>query len=55
MNDHERDAWNLEQSGLTWTQIARELGCTEGAAEAFATAYRHRTDAAAAENQISLF
>ncbi|UDH01755.1 hypothetical protein [Rhodococcus opacus] len=55
MNDHERDAWDLEQAGLTWTQIAREIGCTEGAAEAFAAAYQHRTDAAAAENQIPLF
>ncbi|QHE73060.1 hypothetical protein [Rhodococcus sp. WAY2] len=53
--DDERDAFQLHNSGLTWTQVARELGCTEGTAQAFATAYQQRTDDAAAQSQITLF
>ena len=53
--DDERDAFQLHDSGLTWTQIAHEIGCTEGAAKAFAAAYQQRTDTAADEAQISLF
>ncbi|WP_213575669.1 hypothetical protein [Rhodococcus sp. USK13] len=53
--DDERDAFHLHNSGLTWAQIASEIGCTEGTAQAFATAYRQRTDAAAAQSQITLF
>ncbi|QSE87909.1 hypothetical protein JWS13_04155 (plasmid) [Rhodococcus pseudokoreensis] len=53
--DDERDAFQLHESGLTWTQIAHEIGCTEATAQAFAAAYQQRTDTAAAETQISLF
>ncbi|KAF0957357.1 hypothetical protein [Rhodococcus sp. T7] len=53
--DDERDAFQLHESGLTWAQVAHEIGCTEGAAQSFAAAYQHRTDTAAAESQISLF
>lgn len=53
--DDERDAWNLHEAGLSWTQIGREIGCTESAARAFAAAYQQRTDAAANENQGALF
>ncbi|MEU2004683.1 hypothetical protein ACH47B_27145 [Rhodococcus sp. NPDC019627] len=53
--DDERDAFQLHNSGLTWTQVARELGCTEGTAQAFAAAYQQRTDDAAAQSQITLF
>ncbi|WP_370185898.1 hypothetical protein [Rhodococcus wratislaviensis] len=53
--DDERDAWHLHESGLSWAQVGREIGCTESAARAFAAAYQQRTDAAADEAQISLF
>ncbi|MFC9553626.1 hypothetical protein ACFTWF_22490 [Rhodococcus sp. NPDC056960] len=53
--DDERDAWRLHEDGHSWTQVARELGCTEGAARALAASYRQRTDAAANENQEALF
>ncbi|UOT08491.1 hypothetical protein MPY17_39530 (plasmid) [Rhodococcus opacus] len=53
--DDERDAWHLNQSGLSWAQVGREIGCSESAARAFAVAYQQRTDAAADEAQISLF
>ena len=53
--DDERDAFQLHESGLTWAQVGREIGCTESVARAFAAAYQQRTDAAADEDQISLF
>ncbi|WP_124393141.1 hypothetical protein [Rhodococcus wratislaviensis] len=53
--DDERDAFQLHESGLSWPQVGREIGCSESAARAFATAYQQRTDTAAAESQISLF
>lgn len=52
--DDERDAFQLHESGLSWGQIAQEIGCTEGA-QAFAAAYQQRTDAASAQSQIVLF
>lgn len=54
IND-ERDAFQLHESGLSWGQIAQEIGCTEGTAQAFAAAYQQRTDAASAQLQIALF
>ena len=53
--DDERDAWQLHESGLSWAQVGREIGCTESDARAFADAYKQRTDAAADQAQISLF
>jgi hypothetical protein len=53
--DDERDAWELRTSGLTWTQVGREMGCTAGTAQAFAAAYQQRTDTAAAQSQMALF
>ncbi|ABG94982.1 hypothetical protein RHA1_ro03179 [Rhodococcus jostii RHA1] len=53
--DDERDAWQLHESGLSWSQVGREIGCTESAARAFAAAYQQRTDTDAARNQIGLF
>lgn len=53
--DDERDAYQLHQSGLSWAQVGREIGCTEATAQAFAAAYQQRTDTAAAETQITLF
>lgn len=35
-----QDGWQLRNAGLTWAQVAREIGCTEGDA-----AYQQRTDA----------
>ncbi|MCQ4119588.1 hypothetical protein [Rhodococcus tibetensis] len=54
MTDDEHDAWELHQSGLTWTEVGREMGCTAGTAQAFATAYQKRTDDAAIQAQNTL-
>ncbi|MDV7246214.1 MULTISPECIES: hypothetical protein [Rhodococcus] len=53
--DDERDAWELRNSGLTWTQVGREMGCSPTTAQSLATAYERRTDNAAAEAQNTLF
>lgn len=55
IDDDHKDAYTLHAQGKSWTEVARELGCTAAAAESFAHAYRRHTDAAAAEHQTALF
>ena len=55
-DDDARDAWKLHhENGLTWSRVAKEMGCSEGAVRKLADSYQQRTDAAAAEHQIALF
>ncbi|MDH6291934.1 hypothetical protein [Rhodococcus opacus] len=55
VDDYTKDAYTLHAQGKSWSEVARELGCTAAAAESFARAYQRRTDAAAAEHQTALF
>ncbi|SEB29400.1 hypothetical protein SAMN04490239_0086 [Rhodococcus koreensis] len=53
--DDQKDAYTLQQQGLTWAEIGRELGTNAEVARSFAAAYERRTDRAAAEEQAALF
>ena len=55
MNDDKHDAWQMHISGESWDQIGIEMGCSVAAAQSLASAYERRTDAAAQNDQCTLF
>lgn len=53
--DLHRQAWELGQRGLSWTEVGEEMGLAESIVEEMAARHSRSVDADAASAQLELF